>query len=49
MTIGNPAFTAVHIRDKLQLFDHVGKKTVKCQPIKTWEIAVSDCKTNYMN
>ena len=45
MTIGNPAFclalylTGVHFG---------GEKKLKCQPIKTREIAVSDCKRNYV-
>ena len=45
VTMGNPAFsltfcfTVVHFRGKLQQVDHVGEQRLKCQPIRTREIA----------
>ena len=46
VTIGNPAFclalylNGVHFRDELQYVGHVGKLKIKCQSVKTREIAV---------
>ena len=45
MTIGNPDFclalylTGIHFRGELQQVGHVGEQNVKCQPIRTQEIA----------
>ena len=45
MTIRNPAFcfalylTGVHFRGELQHVGHEGEQKIKCQPIRTREIA----------
>ena len=52
LTIGKPAFghafylTSIHFRGKLQHVGNVGEQKIKFRPIRTREIAVSDCKTN---